>query len=220
MTSVSKILVSAAIAIGLLAACFSEDVGLPEDPFAIRPLLIGAEAPAFSGRDVSGQPWSFDPETNETPVILTFYRGSWCPYCTRHLMEYRHVEETLLELGYRLVFLTPDRPEVIAEGQAGETVNYEVVSDSLLEAATAFGVAFRLDSPTVARYAEAGIDLTAASGEDHKALPVPSTWIIDGDGIIRFAYVNPDYRTRLGPDVLLAAARDAASESGAGAPAR
>ena len=214
MTSMSKILVSALIAGGLMMASFSDSRVMPDDPWQVRPLLTGATAPAFTARFPDGSSWTFNPAELDGPVILTFYRGSWCPYCTQHLMDYRNVEGELIELGYRLVFVSPDRPEVLAEGLEGETVSYEVVSDSRLAVAEAFGVAFRLDDVTVARYLKAGIDLNEAAGEDHQGLPVPSTWIIGEDGTIRFSYVNPDYKTRLDPTVLLAAARSVATAHG------
>ncbi len=214
MNSMSKIMISALIAGGLMMASFSESRVLPDDPWLVRPLLTGAPAPAFTARSPDGQAWSFDPAELDGPVILTFYRGSWCPYCTQHLMDYRKVETDLVELGYRLVFVSPDRPEVIAEGLGEETTAYDIISDSRLAAAEAFGVAFHLDDVTVARYLKAGIDLEEAAGEDHHALPVPSTWIIGEDGTIRFSYVNPDYKTRLAPAVLLAAAQSVATSPG------
>ncbi len=209
MNSLARILISAAVALGLMLAAFSKDSSVPEDPWQIRPLLTGAPAPEFKARAPDGGDWAFDPENLDGPVILTFYRGSWCPYCTRHLMAFRTVESELKALGYRLVFLSPDRPEVLRKGQAAEPAGYELVSDNRMAAAEAFGVAFRLDELTAARYREAGVDLTEASGESHGLLPVPSTWIVGGDGVIRYAYVNPDYKTRLDPDVLVAAARAA-----------
>ena len=214
MHYLAKVLISAAIAVGLMLAAFSEGGAIPEDPWQVRPLLTGAAAPAITARTPDGGAWNFDPAALDGPVILTFYRGSWCPYCTRQLMQYRTIERDLLDLGYRLVFLSPDRPEALREGQGEEFLPYELVSDSRMTAAKAFGVAFRLDEVTVGRYREAGVDLTDASGEGHGLLPVPSTWIIGADGVIRYSYVNPDYKTRLAPDVLLVAAEAALAPPG------
>jgi peroxiredoxin len=209
-----KVFVSAAVALGLMLAAFSEGREFPPDPWQIRPLLTGASVPPFTARAPDGSPWTFDPESLEGPVILTFYRGSWCPYCTRHLMEYRTIENDLLQLGYRLVFLSPDRPEVLRAEQGQEPLSYELVSDSRMAAAEALGVAFRLDDATAARYREAGVDLAEASGERHGLLPVPSTWIIGADGVIDYAFVNPDYKVRVAPGVVMAAARAAVQPAG------
>ena len=78
-----------------------------------------------------------------------------------------------------------------------------------MKAARALGIAFRMDDATLERYKGCGIDLETASGETHHLLPVPSVFIVGKDGLIKFTYVNPDYKVRVAPDVLLAAARAA-----------
>lgn len=85
-------------------------------------------------------------------------------------------------------------------------LGYRLFSDSRLEAAKAYGIAFQVDAETVARYAGFNIDLEAASGESHHQLPVPSVFVYV-DGRMTFQYVNPDHRIRMPADVLLAALR-------------
>ena len=80
-------------------------------------------------------------------------------------------------------------------------------SNAATSATRAFGLAFRVDDELNERYLGFGIDLEKASGENHHVLPAPATYIIGTDGIINFAYINPDYKVRLHPDILLAAAR-------------
>ena len=84
---------------------------------------------------------------------------------------------------------------------------YTIYSDSSLDATRSFGLAFRVDDALNERYLGYGIDLEKASGENHHVLPAPATYIIGADGVINFAYINPDYTVRLHPDVLLAAAK-------------
>jgi len=79
-------------------------------------------------------------------------------------------------------------------------------SDSSLAAAKAFGIAFQLSDETLARYAGFGIDLDEASGQDHHQLPVPSAFLVDGSGTIRWSYSNPDYRIRPDNKTLVEAA--------------
>ena len=76
-----------------------------------------------------------------------------------------------------------------------------------MDAARAFGIAFKLEAAMVERYKGFGLDLAEASGQDHGMLPVPAVFVIDGEGRIQFTYVNPDYRIRLRPEILLAAAK-------------
>ncbi len=76
-------------------------------------------------------------------------------------------------------------------------------------AAQAFRVAYQVDADTLSQLAKFGVDLEEASGEKHHILPVPAVFVAGTDGIIQFCYANPDYKVRIAPDLLLAAARSA-----------
>lgn len=173
----------------------------------VQPLLPGMKAPSFTVRDVKGNPVKFDPAKLEKPLALTFYRGGWCPYCNLLLAEMRHTEEELTSLGFDIWFISIDKPELLYESMDQPDIAYTVLSDASLEATRAFGLAFRVDDETYDRYIGYGINLEEISGETHHVLPAPSTYIIGTDGIISFQYTNPNYKVRLYPDVLLAAAR-------------
>ncbi|GAB4169244.1 MAG: peroxiredoxin-like family protein [Wenzhouxiangellaceae bacterium] len=171
----------------------------------VRPLLPGMHAPRVQFIDSGGNTVRLDPEKMRKPVVLTFYRGGWCPYCNLHLAELRGVEAELRRMGFEVWFASPDRPELLVEGdQAG--LGYRLLSDPGLKAAQAFGIAFRLDTDTVERLAQSGMDINARASEPLNALPVPATFLIGTDGVIQFSYVNPDYTVRLDPEVLKAAA--------------
>jgi peroxiredoxin len=143
-------------------------------------------------------------------TVLIFYRGGWCPYCNAHLHELKQAEPDLLTLGYDIYFLSADRPELLYSSLKEPDIHYTLLSDARMTAARAYGIAFRVDDATVARYESFGIDLEAASGETHHELPVPAVFILDRKGVIRFAYANPDYKVRLNANDLLAAARKVA----------
>ena len=175
-------------------------------PDRVRPLLPGMPSPEFRLLDVDGEMLSVDPAEPGKPIVLTFYRGGWCPYCNLHLAELRTSEKALIDMGFEVWFVSPDRPDLLAEGEdAG--FGYRLFSDPEMNAAQAFGIAFRVDDRTHERYLGFGVDLRARSGEELLALPAPATFIIGSRGIVQFAYVNPDYTVRLAPSVLEAAAR-------------
>jgi peroxiredoxin len=173
---------------------------------AVQPLMPGMGAPAFELRTADDQAFAFDPASMERPVVVTFFRGGWCPYCNLHLSEMRHAEARLRELGFDVWFVSMDRPGLLVESLDEPDIGYTLLSDSGLSASRGFGIAFRVDDDTVERYRGLGIDLAEASGEDHHVLPAPATFVIGEDGIINFAYVNPSYDVRLAPAVLIAAA--------------
>ena len=100
-----------------------------------------------------------------------------------------------------------DRPELLYESLEQPDIGYRVLSDAKLHASRAFGIAFRVDDEMVERLLGWDIDLEGASGEEHHVLPAPATFIVGTDGAVQFQYTNPDYKRRLHPDVLLAAAR-------------
>jgi len=172
----------------------------------VQPLLIGMKAPDFTVRDVENQAFRFESGTQANPIILTFFRGGWCPYCNMHLSELRLAEKQLKEMGFDIWFISIDKPELLLESLDDPDIGYTVYSDSALNATRAFGLAFRVDDEMNERYLSFDIDLERASGENHHVLPAPATYIIGTDGIINFAYINPDYKVRLHPNVLLAAA--------------
>ncbi len=173
----------------------------------VRPLLPGMMAPAFTVRDLEGNAVVFSPATLDKPLVMTFFRGGWCPYCNLHLAELRHAEKELKELGFDIWFISVDKPEMLYESLDQPDIAYTIYSDAQLEATRAFGLAFSIDDETYDRYLNYGINLEKASGETHHVLPAPSTYIIGMNGIINFQYTNPDYKVRLHPDVLLAAAK-------------
>ena len=173
----------------------------------VQPLLAGMKAPDFTVRDVEDNEFEFKAGQLGKPVVLTFFRGGWCPYCNLHLSEMRLAEKQLKKMGFDIWFISIDKPELLLESLADPDIGYTIYSDSSLDATRAFGLAFRVDDELNKRYLIYNIDLEKASGETHHVLPAPATYIIGSDGIINFAYINPDYKVRLHPDVLLAAAK-------------
>ncbi len=128
-------------------------------------------------------------------------------------MQLQTILPKLAELGYQVIAISPDRPEKLRQTVRQQKLAFALLSDSKLEAARGLGIAYRVDAATLQALAGFGIDLQAASGEDHQRLPVPAVFVIDKTGKIAFSYVNPDYKQRLSPDVLLLAAQAALSPS-------
>jgi len=203
----SLITFSAAATLLLLAACARDgETGVAANADAVRPLLIGQAAAAIDLAAADGSRYRMDPSNMSAPAIIVFYRGGWCPYCAAHFMELRNAEDAVRAMGYELVFVSPDRPEKLVESLSQIDAAYTLLSDSDMEAAKAFGVAFEVDETTLNRYREIGIDLAASSGRDHGLLPVPALFIIGSDGVIRFQYVNPNYKVRISEALFVAAA--------------
>ncbi len=188
-----------------LAADNREDIHAGADQ--VQPLLPGMKAPDFTVRNVEGDLFEFTAGQLDKPLVLSFFRGGWCPYCNLHLSEMRLAEKQLKEMGFNIWFISIDKPELLLESLDDPDIGYTIFSDSTLDATRAFGLAFHIDDEMNKRLLSYNIDLEKASGETHHVLPAPATYIIGTDGIINFAYINPNYTVRLHPDVLLAAAK-------------
>jgi peroxiredoxin len=150
---------------------------------------------------------TFLPDSYKKPTVVLFYRGGWCPYCNAQLSDLHLVEPKLRKSGFEVVFLSSDRPELLYSSLKAADIHYTLLSDSHLEAAKSFHVAYHVDDATVAKLREYGEDLEATTGTKEHELPVPSVFIIDTSGTIRFVYSNPDYKIRLSADALWTAAQ-------------
>jgi len=116
---------------------------------------------------------------------------------------------SLVELGYQIIAISPDRPEKVRALTEKSPYDYRLLSDTRLAAARALGVAFQVDAKTFEKLKGFGFDIEEASGETHRLLPVPTVLVLDTAGTIRWVYANPDYRVRPDPDVVVAEAEKA-----------
>ena len=179
----------------------------------IKPLAAGASAPRFVVQTVDGENFVFEPRDLDNPAIIITFRGGWCPYCNMHLSELRHVIPEIREMGVDVLFLSGDRPELLFDSLKAETqqhiedLDYAIYSDADAYAAVALGIAFRASDYTINRRKEKGQDIAGSSMLNHGVLPVPAVFAIARDGVIAFAYANPDYKIRVQADELLAVAK-------------
>ena len=177
-----------------------------EDASGVSPVLTGTTIPDISLLTAEGEQTSTREIVSQKPTVLIFYRGGWCPYCNRHLAELQQAHHELTRIGYQVVAVSPDQPEYLRKSMNEKDLGYTLLSDSPMKVSRAFGLAFKVDSGTVQRYKRNGMDLAERSGYDHHLLPVPAVYLVNPDGLITFQYVNPDYKTRIKPSVLIAAA--------------
>ena len=174
-----------------------------------KPLMIGQPIPETTLSTADGKSFDLKAAAMEQPLVVIFYRGGWCPFCNKHLGQLQEAAPKLKELGYSIVAISPDLPAKLQESLEKNELKYTLLSDSSMATTQAFGLAFEVEEPMLKKLGSYNIDIEAASGQKHHLLPVPSVFIVGTDGIIDFVYSNPDYKTRLAPEVLLAAAKAA-----------
>ncbi|MBD3166148.1 redoxin domain-containing protein [bacterium] len=200
--------VTAAVFLLLLCTVHDTTAGEPKvAPSAgeICPILVGSNIPDLTLSTYRGTPFDLTSAVRSQPTVLVVYRGGWCPYCTSQLAGLRKVMPELEPLGYQLIAISADRPSKLRGTIEEQDLSYILLSDSAQVASKALGLAFEVDRGTRTRYKGFGIDLHEASGMEHNILPVPAVFVLDMEGVVRFSYVNPDYRIRLDPAMLLAA---------------
>lgn len=180
----------------------------------IEPLKIGQRAPAFVVRSADNERFDFNPELLARPVVIVAFRGGWCPYCNMHLSELHTVVPEIRAMGIDVMFVSGDRPELLYASLAAETqeaiaeLDYRIYSDADAQAAIAFGIAFRASDRTINRRHDKGQDIDESSMQRHGVLPVPAVFAIDRSGVIRFSFVEANYKVRLPANELLAVAKE------------
>jgi peroxiredoxin len=195
------------------------DVPVAATADQIKPLTKGDNAPRFIVQTVAGESFDFDPRKLDRPAIIIAFRGGWCPFCNMHLAELRHVIPEINELGIDVLFLSGDRPELLYKSLKEETQEeiagrgYVIYSDANVQAAIALGIAFQVSDKTLKRRGERGDDIEGSSMTKNGVLPVPAVFAVDRDGMIAFAYANPDYKVRVPADELLEVAKALVSSS-------
>lgn len=171
--------------------------------------------PAATLPDASGREVDLALRLRQGPLIISFYRGGWCPYCNLELRAYQVLLDDIRAAGGDLVAISPERPDDALSTAEKNDLSFMVLSDVDGRLAAALGIRFDLDDPIIGLYRKFGHDLPARNGDGRWSLPVPATFVVDREGTILLAHADPDYRNRLEPADALAAlrasvARDAA----------
>jgi peroxiredoxin len=176
-------------------------VGVPLKPEDISPLLVGESIPVLNLPSAAGKSFDLNKAVAEKPTILVFYRGGWCPFCSKQLAGLQEIEKDLTSMGYQVIAVSTDSPENLTKTMDKQKLSYTLLSDADLSASKKFGIAFK---------GPKGYDkfLPETSGGKNvdKLLPVPSVFILNKKGNILFEYINPNITQRLSAALLKAAA--------------
>ena len=179
-----------------------------EAEFQRRELLsVGDRAPDFTLPAANGESVSLSERLKEGPVIISFYRGSWCPYCNLELRAYQELLPEIEGAGGSLVAISPQTPDNSLSMAEKNELEFDVLSDVGSKVSESFGVAFKLPQELIDIYTELGGKLPEFNGTDDWTLPVPGTFVVAPDGTIALAYVDTDYQKRLEPSEALAVLR-------------
>jgi peroxiredoxin len=167
---------------------------------------VGDTVPAFSLPGVDGKPVDIGNLLDRGPVVLTFYRGGWCPYCNMQLRAYQDVLPEIERLGAELVAVSPQVPDSSIATAMRDSLEFYVLSDVGNRVASELGIVYTLPSALCDVY-QKRLNLSAYNADTSCQLPLAATWVIDRDGVIRWAFLDADYRKRAEPADIVRALR-------------
>ena len=159
--------------------------------------------PAFNLPNANNEPLDSDSLLSNGPLVISFYRGAWCPYCN---LEINALQQRLADInaaGAQLIAISPQTPDKSLDQLNRSQLNFEILSDIGNKLAKECGLVFTLPQPLRPVYEAWQIDIPGHNADDSFELPIPATYIIDQTGKIRYAHVDMDYTKRLEPEIII-----------------
>jgi peroxiredoxin len=164
-----------------------------------KALSVGDKIPSISLQNAIGEIIHVDDLLKTGPVIISFYRGSWCPFCNLELKAYQDILPEIKKAGGHLVAISPDMPDYSLSLKERRSLEFSVLSDIDQNIAKAFNLVFEVDQRVLDIYEQKGFMLKEHQGNKGKELPIPATYVVDQNHIIRLAYIDTIYQNRLEP---------------------
>jgi peroxiredoxin len=176
----------------LIAAGIAEKSIGPGEPF-----------PAFTLANAKNELYSLNNLISHRPLVISFYRGAWCPYCNLEINALqKHLPEITLA-GAQLVAVSPQKPDKSLDQISNSQLTFQVLSDIGNKLAKNCGLVFTLPKSLRPIYQAWQIDIPEHNGDNSFQLPMPATYIIGTEGIIHYAFVDMDYTKRLEPSIII-----------------
>jgi peroxiredoxin len=174
---------------------------------AERALKIGDRMPSFVLPNAEGRLVFSDELLAQGPLVVSFFRGNWCPYCRKALKALEAALPSIESARGRLVALTPETGHHLADTKREQRLSYEVLSDLDGAVGLQFGVLYRAPAAYRAVLAGFGIDLAERHGNEAWFIPMPASFVVDRSGTIRYAFVDVDFTHRAEPEEIVAVLR-------------
>ncbi|MEM1369115.1 MAG: peroxiredoxin-like family protein [Cyanobacteria bacterium P01_H01_bin.15] len=175
---------------------------LIENGNAEHALKAGERAPEFTLPDSDGNPTSSRALLLKGPLVLTFYRGVWCPYCNCELQALEEIVGIIRSHGASLLAISQQGASSSRKSQRENQLSYPILTDQGGELAERFGLRWTLQPYLIEFFEHFQVDLPKIHNDDKWTLPMPARYVIDTDSTIAYAEVNPDYTLRPEPSDL------------------
>lgn len=168
---------------------------------------VGDAAPGFTLPNAAGEQVSLASLLERGPVVVTWYRGGWCPYCNLTLRAYQDRLAEFEAAGATFVAISPETPDNSLSTSEKNELSFQVLSDVGNAVAREYGLVFKLPGDLAQVYQDFNIDLAAYNGDGSNELPLAATYVIQPDGTVAWAFLSADYRERAEPAEVLEAVR-------------
>jgi peroxiredoxin len=182
---------------------------LADSGIAARALKAGAKAPDFTLPDAHGKQGNLASVLAKGPAIVTFYRGGWCPFCDLQLRAYQGALAQFRDLGAELLAISPQTPDYALTDVEKKQLTFPVLTDAGNRVAREYGLVFTLSDVMKQLQTGFGNPIPKFNGDESWELPLPGTFVLDQDGVVLLAHVDPDYMRRLEPAAITNALRGA-----------
>lgn len=170
---------------------------------------VGEAMPAFWLPDDQGHLVDLDDVLAQGPVALAFHRGHWCPYCQLNARALAQASKAAAAVGGQIIAITPEQQHYIRQQKDEAEARFTILSDVDNGYALSLNLAIWVGAELEQSMSEFGIDLARYQGNPNWFLPIPATFVVASDGIIRARFVDPDYRKRMDIEDLVAALKAA-----------
>jgi peroxiredoxin len=171
-------------------------------------LTQGDTVPDFVLENQYGDEVSMYESLEDGPIIISFYRGGWCPYCNLELQALQNNLDAFHEAGAALIAITPQNQDESRADEEKHKLEFDILSDPNNVVAEEFGLVYELSDELVSLYDELGIDIEKHNGEGETRLPLAATYVVDTNKEVVYSFVKYDYRKRAEPSEILEAVKN------------
>jgi len=169
-----------------------------------KALRAGDVAPDFALPDSDEPQLHLSDLLRDGPIVLKFYRGRWCPFCTLELRAYQRRLPEFRALGAELLALSPQNEQETAYNRDRDRLGFPMLTDVGNRIARQFGIAYEVCDEVRGLLESFGMDLSATNAGSSWTIPLPAVYLIAQDRRIAWAHVDPDYLHRAEPETVLA----------------
>ncbi|MEX2589196.1 MAG: peroxiredoxin-like family protein [Chitinophagales bacterium] len=160
-------------------------------------IQVGASVSDFEATDQNGEIFRLKETLEEKPVVVIFYRGQWCPICSRHLSNLQDSLSFINEMGAEVIAISPEKQEYLKKTQEKSNATFTLLYDKDYKISKMFDVLFRPEEKTTSAYnRRLGANLTEAHSDESQRLPVPATFVINQQGEVVWRHFDRNYKER------------------------